>query len=118
MSAYVIVDIDIHDEPGLAEYRRLVPATVEKYGGRRRGCRGRVGPRGGQVATQGVGPGGVPKKGRAPPLVRLAGVQAVAGHAPQGVQVQPGDRGGRVGGGRYFFSNIRWISVSAQAIGA
>jgi len=34
MSAYVIVDIDIHDEPGLAEYRRLVPATVEKYGGR------------------------------------------------------------------------------------
>lgn len=34
MSAYVIVDIDIHDEPGLAEYRKLVPATVEKYGGR------------------------------------------------------------------------------------
>ena len=34
MSAYVIVDIDVHDEPGLAEYRKLVPATVEKYGGR------------------------------------------------------------------------------------
>ena len=34
MSAYVIVDIDVHDEPGLAEYRKLVPASVEKYGGR------------------------------------------------------------------------------------
>ena len=34
MAAYVIVDIDVHDEPGLAEYRKLVPATVEKYGGR------------------------------------------------------------------------------------
>src|SRR5580765_6599573 len=34
MAAYVIVDIDVHDEPGMAEYRKLVPATVEKYGGR------------------------------------------------------------------------------------
>ena len=34
MAAYVIVDIEVHDDPGMAEYRKLVPATVEKYGGR------------------------------------------------------------------------------------
>ena len=34
MAAYVIVDIEIHDDPGMAEYRKLVPGTVEKYGGR------------------------------------------------------------------------------------
>ena len=34
MSAYVIVDIEVTDDPGMAEYRTLVPATVEKYGGR------------------------------------------------------------------------------------
>jgi uncharacterized protein (DUF1330 family) len=34
MAAYVIVDINVHDDPGMAEYRKLVPATVEKYGGR------------------------------------------------------------------------------------
>jgi uncharacterized protein (DUF1330 family) len=34
MSAYLIVDIDIHDAAGLEEYRKQVPATVTKYGGR------------------------------------------------------------------------------------
>jgi uncharacterized protein (DUF1330 family) len=34
MAAYIIVDIDIHDAPGLEEYRKQVPATVAKYGGR------------------------------------------------------------------------------------
>jgi uncharacterized protein (DUF1330 family) len=34
MSAYFIVDIDIHDAPGLEEYRNQVPATLTKYGGR------------------------------------------------------------------------------------
>jgi uncharacterized protein (DUF1330 family) len=34
MSAYIIVDIDIHDAPGLDEYRKQVPATLAKYGGR------------------------------------------------------------------------------------
>jgi uncharacterized protein (DUF1330 family) len=34
MSAYIIVDIDIHDTAGLEEYRRQVPATIAKYGGR------------------------------------------------------------------------------------
>jgi uncharacterized protein (DUF1330 family) len=34
MSAYVIVDIDVHDAPGLEEYRKQVPATVAMYGGR------------------------------------------------------------------------------------
>jgi uncharacterized protein (DUF1330 family) len=34
MSAYVIVDIDIHDAAGLEEYRKQVPATVTRYGGR------------------------------------------------------------------------------------
>ena len=34
MSAYVIADVSVTD-PGLfAEYRQLVPATIEKYGGR------------------------------------------------------------------------------------
>ena len=34
MSAYFIVDIDIHDRAGLEEYRKQVPATITKYGGR------------------------------------------------------------------------------------
>jgi uncharacterized protein (DUF1330 family) len=34
MSAYLIVDIDIQDAAGLEEYRRQVPATITKYGGR------------------------------------------------------------------------------------
>lgn len=34
MSAYLIVDIDIRDAAGLEEYRREVPATLTKYGGR------------------------------------------------------------------------------------
>jgi uncharacterized protein (DUF1330 family) len=34
MAAYIVVDIDVHDAPALEEYRRRVPATVEKYGGR------------------------------------------------------------------------------------
>ena len=34
MSAYLIVDIDIQDAAGLEEYRKQVPATVTKYGGR------------------------------------------------------------------------------------
>jgi uncharacterized protein (DUF1330 family) len=34
MAAYLIVDIDIHNAAGLEEYRKQVPATVTKYGGR------------------------------------------------------------------------------------
>lgn len=34
MSAYVIVDIDIHDPEGYAEYRKQADATVAAYGGR------------------------------------------------------------------------------------
>jgi uncharacterized protein (DUF1330 family) len=34
MAAYVIAELEIHDAAGLEEYRRKVPATIEKYGGR------------------------------------------------------------------------------------
>jgi uncharacterized protein (DUF1330 family) len=34
MSAYVIVDIDIHDPAGYEEYKRQADATVSAYGGR------------------------------------------------------------------------------------
>ncbi len=34
MAAYFIVDVDVTDAAGFEEYRKLVPATVEKYGGR------------------------------------------------------------------------------------
>ena len=34
MPAYFIVDVDVTDSAGFEEYRKLVPATVEKYGGR------------------------------------------------------------------------------------
>lgn len=34
MSAYVIVDIDVHDPAGYEEYKKLAPATVAAYGGR------------------------------------------------------------------------------------
>jgi len=34
MTAYVIVDINIHDPQGYEEAKRLTPATVATYGGR------------------------------------------------------------------------------------
>ena len=34
MAAYVIVDVDIHDREKYDEYKRIVPPTVEAYGGR------------------------------------------------------------------------------------
>jgi len=34
MAAYIVIDADVHDAPGLAEYGRLVPTTVAKHGGR------------------------------------------------------------------------------------
>ena len=34
MSAYVIADVNVTDPDLFAEYRRRVPATIEKYGGR------------------------------------------------------------------------------------
>jgi uncharacterized protein (DUF1330 family) len=34
MAAYVIADIDVKDPDRYAEYRRMVPPTIAKYGGR------------------------------------------------------------------------------------
>jgi uncharacterized protein (DUF1330 family) len=34
MSAYVIVDIDVMDQPLYDEYKALAPATVSAYGGK------------------------------------------------------------------------------------
>ena len=34
MTAYLIADIDIHDEKGYEEYRRRVPAIIASHGGR------------------------------------------------------------------------------------
>ena len=33
MTAYVIVDIDVHDPVGYDEYKKLAPAAVALYGG-------------------------------------------------------------------------------------
>jgi uncharacterized protein (DUF1330 family) len=33
MSAYLIVDLDIHDAPAFEEYRSKVPAFIAKHGG-------------------------------------------------------------------------------------
>jgi uncharacterized protein (DUF1330 family) len=34
MTAYVIVDIDVHDLVGYDEYKKLAPAIVESFGGK------------------------------------------------------------------------------------
>lgn len=34
MPAYFIADLEVTDPTGFAEYRQLVPDTIEKYGGR------------------------------------------------------------------------------------
>ena len=34
MSAYVVVNVDVHDPVEYDEYRRMVPPTIEKFGGR------------------------------------------------------------------------------------
>ena len=34
MAGYVIAEVDVHDSALFEEYRKLVPATIAKYGGR------------------------------------------------------------------------------------
>lgn len=34
MTAYVVVDINVHDPEGYEEYKKLAPAAVELYGGK------------------------------------------------------------------------------------
>jgi uncharacterized protein (DUF1330 family) len=34
MAAYFIVDVEVTDPAGFDEYRQLVPATIQQYGGR------------------------------------------------------------------------------------
>jgi uncharacterized protein (DUF1330 family) len=34
MAAYALVNVEITDSAGFAEYRKLVPATIAAYGGR------------------------------------------------------------------------------------
>ena len=34
MTAYVVVDITVHDPEGYEEYKKLAPAAVELYGGK------------------------------------------------------------------------------------
>ena len=34
MSVYIVVDIDVKDQEGFEEYRKLVSPMIEKYGGR------------------------------------------------------------------------------------
>jgi len=34
MAAYVIADVEVTDPAAYEEYRKLVPATIEKYGGK------------------------------------------------------------------------------------
>ena len=34
MAGYVIADVDVHDADAYEEYKKLVPATLEPYGGR------------------------------------------------------------------------------------
>lgn len=34
MSAYVVVNVDVHDPVRYQEYRKMVPATIAAYGGR------------------------------------------------------------------------------------
>ncbi len=34
MSAYIIVNVDVKDPTLYEEYRKLVPASIEKYGGK------------------------------------------------------------------------------------
>jgi uncharacterized protein (DUF1330 family) len=34
MSAYIVVEIDIHDAPTYEHYKALVPPTIAAYGGR------------------------------------------------------------------------------------
>lgn len=34
MAYYLIADIDVHDQETYTEYQKLVPATIEQYGGK------------------------------------------------------------------------------------
>ena len=34
MAAYVIAEVDVHDNALFEEYRKLVPATIAQYGGK------------------------------------------------------------------------------------
>ena len=34
MAGYIVVEVNVHDPEGFAEYRKMVPPTLEQYGGR------------------------------------------------------------------------------------
>ena len=34
MSAYIIIDIEVTDEAGYEEYKKLAPAAIKQYGGK------------------------------------------------------------------------------------
>lgn len=42
MSAYVVVNVDVHDPDRYEEYKKLAPASIEQYGGRYIARGGRV----------------------------------------------------------------------------
>src|SRR5215470_7587110 len=98
MAAYVVVDIEVTDPVAFEEYRKGVPATVAKYGGR-------YIVRGGKSET--LEGGWVPQHRGGQALVLLRRVQAVARHAAEGVEGQPRPGRGRLACGR------RWPSCCA-----
>ncbi len=34
MTAYILLDIEVHDAAGYEEYKKLAPASIEQYGGK------------------------------------------------------------------------------------
>ena len=42
MAAYLIAEVDVHDEGQFEEYKKLVPATIMRYGGKYLARGGRV----------------------------------------------------------------------------
>jgi uncharacterized protein (DUF1330 family) len=71
MPAYFIVDNEVTDQAGFEEYRKQVPATVEKYGGRFLVRGGQIQTLEGDWEAQAHRRDRVPEHRAGPALVRL-----------------------------------------------
>ena len=82
MTAYLIADIDIHDDKGYEDYRRRVPAIIASYGGRYlvRGSTAEVLE--GELQARARHRHRVSEHGRREALLGVAGVPAAACDSP------------------------------------
>ncbi len=96
MAAYVIANVEVTDAATYERYRKDVPATIEKYGGRFLVRGGAVEALEGDVRAEAHRRARVPERRARESMVELAGVPAAARVAPERIARRPVRRRGGV----------------------